>query len=231
MAANWRELCGFAEAEWRHVVIDAFKISRSDAVCLVPDADVSVARHRSIEGSPCGPVLFVWILGIAFKLLERAPVLQHHGGLAKPRFAAEKSTLGIRGEFANHARHRESYWKPFVDLPKAIYTHPNQKDHKFTINLCRHALFQDTWHLNLLIACPSSLRERLRSKKILCSDSLTRFANMFFSVVAWQIIYRLHGARGWTVGASFPLDACQIFGSMTKRLSGGEALKLKLLHV
>src|ERR1700722_3220752 len=52
LAGRLMQLTGEAQAIGRHVVVDVFVVASSNQVCLVPDAHVTIAGDRPVEGFP-----------------------------------------------------------------------------------------------------------------------------------------------------------------------------------
>ena len=90
----------FSQAERRHVVINAFEISRMNAVCFMPNAYIPAARYRTVECRPCGPVLAIGILRIPLQMFERAPILQENRGITEPQLSAQIAARRILLQFA-----------------------------------------------------------------------------------------------------------------------------------
>jgi O-succinylbenzoic acid--CoA ligase len=77
-ATRGHEFGGLTQAVGRHVVVDAFVGPWRNAVRLVPDAHIAVARDLPIERRPSRQMFRVALPRVGLELLERLPILHHH---------------------------------------------------------------------------------------------------------------------------------------------------------
>ena len=115
-----------AEADGRHVVVDALVAAGKDEVGLVLDADVAVGSDAFVERDPGRPVGCVAVPSVCLQLLEGAPVLHQHrapwaahvlAGAEEPDSGLSWSSRSIHGIAKKTGSHFHIFQTLLIRMP------------------------------------------------------------------------------------------------------------------